>query len=49
DIFLSLELTTLCGVGLCGQCSCGDKLTCQYGTFVSYRFILDNDPELLDD
>ncbi len=47
DIFLSLELTTLCGVGLCGQCSCGKQLTCQYGTFVSYRFVLDNEPELL--
>ncbi len=49
NIFLSLELTTLCGVGLCGQCACGEKLTCQYGTFVSYRFVLDNEPELLDD
>ncbi len=46
-IFLSLELPTLCGVGLCGQCACGEKLTCQYGTFVSYRFIIDNDPEIL--
>ncbi|MDD3791198.1 MAG: dihydroorotate dehydrogenase [Sphaerochaetaceae bacterium] len=46
-IFLSLELPTLCGVGLCGQCSCGERLTCQYGTFVSYHYVLENDEELL--
>lgn len=34
-IFLSLEKTTMCGVGLCGECSCGNRLTCQTGTFLS--------------
>lgn len=38
-IFLSLEKTTLCGVGLCGECACGDKLTCQNGTFLSYKYV----------
>lgn len=33
-IFLSLEMNTMCGVGLCGECSCGSKLTCQQGTFI---------------
>ena len=36
-IFLSLEKTTMCGVGLCGECSCGNRLTCQTGTFLSYK------------
>jgi dihydroorotate oxidase len=34
-IHLSLEKNTMCGVGLCGECSCGNKLTCQTGTFIS--------------
>ena len=34
-IYLSLEKNTMCGVGLCGECSCGNKLTCQTGTFIS--------------
>lgn len=33
-IFLSLEKNTMCGVGLCGECACGSKLTCQQGTFI---------------
>lgn len=37
EIYISLEKLTRCGVGLCGECSCGKKLTCQHGTFVSYR------------
>ena len=27
DIFLSLERSTLCGIGLCGECVCGERLT----------------------
>lgn len=34
-IFLSLEQMTMCGVGLCGECSIGNKLTCQMGTFIT--------------
>lgn len=36
-IFISLEKETRCGVGLCGECACGKKLTCQHGTFFSYK------------
>ncbi len=36
-IFLSLEKNTMCGVGLCGECSCGNRLTCQTGTFLSLQ------------
>ncbi len=35
NIFLSLEKNTMCGVGICGECSCGNRLTCQTGTFLS--------------
>ena len=47
DIFLSLERSTLCGIGLCGECVCGERLTCQWGTFQPYDYILENAPELL--
>jgi dihydroorotate dehydrogenase subfamily 1 len=39
DIFASLETNTMCGIGLCGECTCGGKLLCQEGTFVSKDFI----------
>lgn len=35
QIFMSLEMNTMCGVGICGECSCGNILTCKKGTFVS--------------
>ena len=34
QIFMSLEMNTMCGVGICGECSCGNILTCKKGTFV---------------
>ena len=46
-IFLSLERPSLCGIGMCGECACGGRLTCQYGTFVRYDFIKREAPELL--
>lgn len=48
DIFLSLERSTLCGIGMCGECACGDRLTCQWGTFQSYEYIFNNARELLE-
>ena len=48
DIYLSLERSTLCGIGLCGECVCGDRLTCQWGTFQSYEYILSAAPQLLE-
>ncbi|MBR1938889.1 MAG: dihydroorotate dehydrogenase [Spirochaetales bacterium] len=47
DIYLSMERSTLCGIGLCGECVCGDRLTCQWGTFQRYDYLLENAPELL--
>jgi dihydroorotate dehydrogenase (subfamily 1) family protein len=46
-IFLSMERMTLCGIGMCGECVCGDRLTCQWGTFMSYDYLLKEAPELL--
>ncbi len=42
SIYLSLEQMTLCGVGLCGACSCSGALTCQYGTFITYECMEDS-------
>lgn len=39
NILLSMEKNTMCGIGLCGECSCGGKLTCQWGTFMTYEFL----------
>ncbi|MCR5732133.1 MAG: dihydroorotate dehydrogenase, partial [Sphaerochaetaceae bacterium] len=47
DIYLSMERSTLCGIGLCGECVCGDRLTCQWGTFQRYDYLIENAPELL--
>ena len=46
-ILLSLELSTLCGIGMCGECLCGERLTCAWGTFMDYRYVRENAPELL--
>lgn len=45
-IYVSLEKMTMCGVGLCGECVCGGHLACKEGTFVTWRYILDNRVEL---
>lgn len=38
-ILLSMERNTMCGVGLCGECSCGGHLSCQWGTFMTLSFL----------
>ena len=38
-ILLSMEKSTMCGVGLCGECSCGGHLACQWGTFMTLEFL----------
>ena len=38
-ILLSMEKSTMCGVGLCGECSCGGHLACQWGTFMTLAFL----------
>lgn len=47
NIYLSMEKNTRCGVGICGECVCGDTLTCQSGTFLSYNYIEENASEML--
>ncbi len=38
-IFLSLEMNTMCGIGVCGECACGNVLTCKQGTFVKLPYL----------
>ena len=38
-ILLSMERNSMCGVGLCGECSCGGKLACQWGTFMKLSLL----------
>ena len=39
NIVLSMERNTMCGIGICGECSCGGRLACQWGTFMSLEFL----------
>lgn len=47
SIYLSMERPSLCGIGMCGECGCGEKLTCQYGTFMRLDYLKEHAPELL--
>ena len=38
-ILLSMEKNSMCGVGLCGECACGSRLSCQWGTFFTLEFL----------
>lgn len=42
DIFASIETNNMCGIGMCGECECGGKLTCQEGTFFSLDYLTSN-------
>ncbi len=42
-IFLSLEMNIMCGIGICGECSCGNILTCKKGTFIRFDELIDYD------
>lgn len=46
-IYLSMEKSTRCGVGMCGECVCGESLTCENGTFVKYEYLEKYAPEIL--
>jgi dihydroorotate dehydrogenase subfamily 1 len=48
DIFASLETNTMCGIGLCGECSCGGKLLCHEGTFISKEFIDEHKIDIME-
>lgn len=39
DIFASIETNNMCGIGVCGECECGGKLTCKEGTFFSIDYL----------
>ncbi len=48
NLYLSMERTTLCGIGMCGECACGDRLTCRWGgTFMQYDYLAAEAPELI--
>ncbi|MDD4301014.1 MAG: alpha-hydroxy-acid oxidizing protein [Sphaerochaeta sp.] len=47
NLYLSMERTTLCGIGMCGECACGDRLTCRWGTFMQYDYLAKEAPELI--
>lgn len=38
-VLLSMERNSMCGIGLCGECSCGGHLACQWGTFMRLDFL----------
>jgi len=46
-LYLSMEKMTLCGIGMCGECACGDRLTCRWGTFMQYDYLAENTPEMV--
>jgi dihydroorotate dehydrogenase (NAD+) catalytic subunit len=46
-IYLSMERMTLCGIGMCGECACGDRLTCQWGSFMRYDYLKENAPSMV--
>ncbi len=46
-LYLSMEKLTLCGIGMCGECACGDRLTCRWGTFLQYDYLAENAPEMV--
>ena len=48
NIYLSMEKSTRCGVGMCGECVCGEVLTCQNGTFLKYEYIEEYSPETIE-
>ncbi|MCF7914905.1 MAG: dihydroorotate dehydrogenase [Spirochaetaceae bacterium] len=48
SIFISVETATHCGVGLCGECECGGKLTCQEGTFFTKQFLDEQEIKIAD-
>lgn len=47
NLYLSMERMTLCGIGMCGECVCGDRLTCRWGSFLEYDYLAKEAPELI--
>lgn len=46
-LYLSMERMTLCGIGMCGECACGDRLTCRWGTFMDWEYLEREAPDLV--
>ena len=46
--FVSIETMTRCGIGLCGECVCGGRLTCREGTFFSVDYLQDRGIDITD-
>ena len=46
-LYLSMERMTLCGIGMCGECACGDRLTCRWGTFMRYDYLREHAPQMI--
>ena len=42
SIFASIETNNMCGIGMCSECVCGNKLTCQEGTFFNLDYLESN-------
>ena len=47
NLYLSMERMTLCGIGMCGECVCGDRLTCQWGSFMRYDYLKEHAPSMV--
>ena len=45
-IMISVETRTMCGIGMCGECVCGSRIPCKQGTFIDWKYIVENGVEL---
>lgn len=48
SIFSSIETRNMCGIGVCGECACGPKLTCHDGTFFTLQYLIENNIDISD-
>lgn len=47
DNYCSLETNNYCGIGMCGLCECGGRLTCQEGTFFSLEYFKEHQVDIM--
>ncbi len=48
DIYSSIETNNMCGFGICGECVCGDELTCESGTFFSMEYLKSKEIDIME-
>ncbi|MBW2981623.1 dihydroorotate dehydrogenase [Candidatus Woesearchaeota archaeon] len=48
DIYASIETNNMCGIGMCSECVCGNRLTCQDGTFFSLEYLKEHKIDIGD-